>query len=69
MDQQALAVAALRGSSNLSSAPKHVEVLGANKTLAGQFFAAAGREFGRDVEPCERVANPFMDPLVTLRRA
>src|SRR5580765_4093057 len=69
LDQQALAVSALRGAGNLNSAPDDIEAFGAGKALPGRFFAATGSEFGPDIEPCERVANPFMDPLVTLRRA
>ena len=44
-------------------------LLGAGEALARQFLAAAWRKLRLNVQPGKRVANPFMDRLVTFRRA
>src|SRR5207247_7388601 len=67
LDQEALAIAALRRAGNFSAVPQQVELLagGAGKASAGKFPAAARGQLGRDVESGECVAHPFMDHAIT----
>ena len=68
MNEEAVTISPLRGTGDFASVPEQIGLFVAFETLAGQYTPGGSRYFGRHVELCERVANPFVNAAVTFAR-